>query len=191
MNPVSALGVASSVVQLVDFTHSLVRGTYEIYKSASGHSAASVDLQSITIGLKTLNDDLRLSLDRAASGKELSKSDAELQTLCKNCNVATDELISALEKLKTQKNHSFWDSFGRALLTVWSKKEVEALQKQLDAFRQQISLHIIASVRYIPVTLFDITLTNDILSVKRLITCKLINPPMVNLSPARSKQLRT
>ncbi|CZR65525.1 uncharacterized protein PAC_15425 [Phialocephala subalpina] len=150
MDPVTALGVASSVVQLVDFAQSLVRSTYEIYKSISGQSSASVDLQTITTSLKTLNDDLRQSVESAALGKGKtppSNNDAELLALCQNCNVVADKLISALDRLKAEKNHKIWDSFGRALLTVWTKKEVESLEKQLDQYRHQISLLINASVR--------------------------------------------
>lgn len=158
MDPVSALGVASGVVQLVEFAQSLLRGTYDIYRSASGSSAANVDLQTITTSLNTLNHDLRLSLGRAASSKELSNSDLELQTLCKDCNATADQLISALEKLKAQKTHNFWNSFGRALLTVWSKKDVEALQKRLDTYRQQITLHITASLRYDSISPHETTL---------------------------------
>jgi len=151
MDPVTALGVASSVVQLVDFTQGLIRSTYEIYKSTSGSSAANVDLQTVTTSLKSLNDDLRLSVDRGAralgKGTEPSNNDAELLTLCQNCNGVADNLISTLEKLKAQKSHKIRDNFGRALLTVWTKKEVESLERQLEQYRHQISLHINASVR--------------------------------------------
>lgn len=90
MDPVSALGVAASVVQFVDFASSLVCSTYEIYKSASGGSAASVDLETITISLKTLTIDVQKSLDRAASGKELSTSDLELKKVCSDCHAVTE-----------------------------------------------------------------------------------------------------
>jgi hypothetical protein len=158
MDPVTALGVASSVLQLVTFTHGLVHSTYEIYKSASGGSKANVDLQAITTSLKTLNEDLMRSMDRAAApgppgkgkgkGNEPSNNDTELRKLCQDCNVVTSKLISALERLKAQKTHSFWDSFGRALLTVWTKREVLSLEEQLVKYRQDISLYINASVRY-------------------------------------------
>jgi hypothetical protein len=190
MDPVSALGVAASAVQFVEFASSLVSSTYEIYQSASGGSAANIDLESITSSLKALNADLRHSLSRAASCKELSASDLELNKVCTNCEAVTDRLISALRKLKAQKKHSIWDSFGRALLTVWSKEEVEALQKQLNTFRHQISLQIIASIRYYPISSFKATYAKISLPVNRLVACRQINPVMVNSSLARSKRLK-
>jgi hypothetical protein len=69
MDPVSALGVAASVVQFVEFTSSLICSTYEIYQSASGCSAASVDLETITTGLQALNTDLQQSLTKQLPAK--------------------------------------------------------------------------------------------------------------------------
>jgi hypothetical protein len=103
MDPITALGVASSTVQLVDFTQGLIRSTFEIYKSPTGSSEASSDLASIATSLKTLNDDLSQSVRRAkaSTGKKPSKTDLELLELCHNCNGVANKLLSALEKLKT------------------------------------------------------------------------------------------
>jgi hypothetical protein len=106
LDPVSALAVAASAVQFLEFTSSLIRGTHEIYKSASGCSVDSVDLQTTNTSLKILNTDLRLSLDRVPSGKEFSNSNAELKKVCTDCNVVADQLVTALEQFKAQKTHN-------------------------------------------------------------------------------------
>ncbi|KAE9362558.1 hypothetical protein N431DRAFT_145544 [Stipitochalara longipes BDJ] len=147
MDPVTALGVASAVVQLVDFTQALIRGTYEIYRSPSGKSDANVDLETITTSLKRLTDDLQLSLGEATISRKLSPGDVEIQNICKDCNVVATKLVSALDKLKAQKTQRLWDSFGVALRTVWSEEEVETLQAQLHNFRSQLSLLIVTSIR--------------------------------------------
>jgi N-terminal domain on NACHT_NTPase and P-loop NTPases len=149
MDPVSALGVAASVVQFIDFTETLFSGTYQIYKSATGQTKFNFDLMTITTSLNTLNKDLRSSLHLATlDGKPLSKVEAEIDTICRGCSKVADQLLLALETLKAQEEHNFWDSFRKALQTVWYKKEVEALVKQLETFRMQISLHINVALRY-------------------------------------------
>ena len=44
MDPVSALGVASSIVQLVDFGFRLVSNSVELYKSNDGATVTNRDL---------------------------------------------------------------------------------------------------------------------------------------------------
>jgi hypothetical protein len=141
MDPVTALGVASSILQIVDFTQSLVRSTYEVYKSPSGRRKASVDLQAVTSSLKTLNEDLIGSMNRAATvtigngrGAELSAKDKELRHLCQKCSDLASTLISALERLTAERN-SLWDSFRQALKQVWKEKEILSLEKQLQQYR--------------------------------------------------------
>ncbi|KUJ14271.1 uncharacterized protein LY89DRAFT_133942 [Mollisia scopiformis] len=95
-----------------------------------------------------LSDDLIRSTEQATpSIGKLSGHDAQLLELCGNCTVVAEKLISVLDRLTAQKTHSFWDSFGRALLTVWNSKEIELLEKELQSYRQQISLYYNVSVR--------------------------------------------
>jgi hypothetical protein len=155
MDPITALGVASSVVQLVDFTQGLIRSTYEIYKSPTGSSEASSDLASIATSLKTLNEDLSQSVRRAtvSTGNKPSNTDLELLKLCRNCNGVANKLLSALQKLKTQKS-DVWHSFMGALHTVWKEKELSLLRDSLETYQWQISTRVNVSVRYSAHSLF-------------------------------------
>jgi hypothetical protein len=154
MDPLSALRDAASVVQFIDFASTLVSSTYKIYKSTTGDTKEKLDLKVVTSSLKSLSNDLRLSLDQDTSeGKELSKVDTEITTLCVSCSDVADELILALEKLNVQKKHDIWQSVRAALQSVWGRKEVDTLEKRLELFRSQISLHINASLRYDSLTL--------------------------------------
>lgn len=151
MDPISAFGLAASVVQLIDFTETLLSGTYEIYRSATttGDTKINFNLMTVTTSLKTLNDDLQLSLRQVTSdSKTLSKHEVEIGKICEECSKVAEQLISKLEKLKVQKQHDLWESFRKALQTVWSKRELESLEKRLETFRMQISLQINTSLRY-------------------------------------------
>ncbi|KAE9367977.1 hypothetical protein N431DRAFT_494858 [Stipitochalara longipes BDJ] len=130
MDPVSAFGLAASVVQFIDFTESLFRGTYYIYN------------------LKTLNEDLQSSLSRGATeDRTISKSEQEIGKICKDCGELAGELISNLERLRVQKRDDIWESFRKALQTIWSNRQIESLEKRLGTFRVQLMLAINASLR--------------------------------------------
>ena len=182
MDPITALGAASSIVQLVDFVQGLIHSTYKIFKSPSGRTKANVDLDSITTSLTMLNDDLMQSVKRATAGssKQLSSKDVELLELCQNCRVVAAKLLAALNKLKAQKLDSFWHSFGRALLTVWKEKELASMKGELDTYRQQISLHISVSIRYNAPFLSSNGLANISLSGNRLVAYRMVNPATDN-----------
>ncbi|KAN0095186.1 hypothetical protein V8E51_015897 [Hyaloscypha variabilis] len=150
MDPVSAFGLAASVVQFIDFTERLLRGTYYIYKSATttGDTKINFDLITVTSSLKTLNEDLQSSLIReTADGRTIPKSEQEIGKICKDCSELADQLISGLEKLRLQRQDDLWESFRRALQTIWSKKQIESLEKRLEAFRMHLMLQINASLR--------------------------------------------
>jgi hypothetical protein len=50
MDPISACGFAASAVQVINLTKTLLRGTYEIYKSATptGDTKINCDLFTVT-----------------------------------------------------------------------------------------------------------------------------------------------
>jgi hypothetical protein len=134
---------------LVRAVETLFSGTYQIYKSATRQTKFNFDLMTITTSLNTLNKDIRSSLHLATlDGKPLSKVEVEINIICRGCGKVAGQLLLALETPKVQEEHSFWDSFRKALQTVWYKKEVEALVKQLETFRMHISLHITVALRY-------------------------------------------
>ncbi len=151
MDPISTFSLAASVVQLIDFTETPLSGTYELYRSArtTGDTKINFNLMAVTTNLKTLNDDLQLSLRQATSdSKTSSKHEVEIGKICEECSKVAEQLISKLEKLKVKKQHDLWESFRKALQTVWSKRELESLEKRLETFRMQISLQINTSLRY-------------------------------------------
>jgi hypothetical protein len=107
MDPFTALSVAAAVVQFVDFTGTLISGTYEIYKSPLGGTKEHADLETINDSLNSMNHDLRQSLATAKSSQQLSKVDQDLERLCEDCGRTLDKLLSVLGKLKAQKNRTY------------------------------------------------------------------------------------
>ena len=145
MDPLTALGIASSVVQFVDFTSKLVSDSYELYKSNCSVVEATSSLEALTSNLIAVSDDLSRSL-------EASKSiPAELEVLCKNCVAEASKLLSVLESLKVEgSDRRIWKSFKTALKTVWSQNKIDSFQRRLDSFRQQITMTIVVSLKLVP-----------------------------------------
>ncbi|KAK5050595.1 hypothetical protein LTR84_003877 [Exophiala bonariae] len=142
MEPFSVLTVTTSLIQFLDFAGNLVASTYAIYKRKREHSVN--DVESLTNDLVGLNNALTKSLSTPdSSSPQTTPRHAELKNLCNECNSLASELLSALEHLGSQAQCDLWSSFRQALRTLWSQPQIENLQKRLDSFRQQISMHLL------------------------------------------------
>jgi hypothetical protein len=151
MEPLSALGIATAVVQFLDFTANVVSGTHKIYVNSPDHAHRNIDLKQISTSLVTLNDEITNSLDTAHT-QQRSVRDQQLDGLARRCNELGNRLLATLERLESNRKRTLWGSFRLALRSVWSESELESMEKALEGYQRQISMHLLVSIRYI---LFD------------------------------------
>lgn len=142
MDTLSALSVAAAVVQFVDFAGTILSSTRTIHQASSREAESVSDLKTITDTLQRLNGDIEQSVSASPSAH-----DRDLLDLCHDCNRTANSLVAALAQLNSQGNSSLWNSFKIALRTVWSQDQLNELQKRLDSFRQQISMHILVALQ--------------------------------------------
>lgn len=76
-----------------------------------------------------------------------SSSERELQALCRGCQDVTQELLGAIEGLKSRTLHSKWNSFRHALASIWEEGKIEVLAQRLDRFRDQINTALLVFLR--------------------------------------------
>jgi hypothetical protein len=130
MDPLSALSVASSVVQFVDYTSKLISGAHQL-------------------GTKSLiqtSDDFKHSLAKGKT-RGLSSNERDLQSLCEECQQVADDLLAVLKRLKAQENKGKWSNILQAIKSIWSQEQIDSLQKRLDGFRQQLIIAILVALR--------------------------------------------
>lgn len=147
MEPMSALSVATAVMQFLDFAGTVASGTWKIYKSTHGEFERNADIRMVAVDLTKLNDELRKSIDHP-NLTPFSSRDPDILKLGRDCNEIGEELLTALNSLKSQNKHSLWANFRAALRTVWNQSEVDSLYQKLESYRQQISMHVLVSLRY-------------------------------------------
>ncbi|KAF2114256.1 hypothetical protein BDV96DRAFT_647722 [Lophiotrema nucula] len=142
MEALAAVGLAGNVVQFVDFTCKLFDRATAIHHSQAG--AAHEDLELITQNLQDLSTKLHQGSHQPlpSSNPTPSHAQASLKKLGKDCEVASDELLSALQRLKATKPGSRWSSFRAALASAWKEKHVEAMEKRLNSYRSQLVLQL-------------------------------------------------
>ncbi|KAL1634474.1 hypothetical protein SLS58_010670 [Diplodia intermedia] len=160
MDPATVLGVVAAAVQFVDFPTKLVSRSYKICTSSSGELCDEERGVAIAQALRNLNGALKKSSETAigTANATLDESDDEnkdaarelldLRTLCDGCSDVAQELLDALNKLTIDKTkRRAWESFRIALQSIWSGETIDRLERRLNAYRGQISMHMLWGLR--------------------------------------------
>lgn len=133
LNPFSALGLASNIVQFVGFSCKLIAECRTIYHSATGSTDENSTLHGIASDLKRMSEALDVSGQRDATPAMV-----ELKLLAVECKRFANEMLNALEKLQAKNPQSKWQSFKAALRQVWSQEQVQKHASQLTALQNQL-----------------------------------------------------
>ena len=146
LDPLTAVSLAGTIVQFVDFSSKVVSKTRELSKSASGATEEAYNVELVTRDLLRLSQDLRDGL-RTSAGQSDDKDDQALEALCDGCMFLSEKLLARFEKLKTRQGSGKLHVLQQAIKTVWSRRELDQLVEQLDDYRRQLNLHIFVSFR--------------------------------------------
>ena len=74
-----------------------------------------------------------------------------LEVICNSCVDLSNELLARFEKLRVHEadKHRRWKSFRQALKSVWSKGEIDDIERRLNSYRKELDAHILVSLRYV------------------------------------------
>ncbi|OCL11066.1 hypothetical protein AOQ84DRAFT_387090 [Glonium stellatum] len=137
----AAIGLASNVVQFVDFSSKLVKESSHLYHSCSGASDDNLKLEEAIRHLETLSG--TLTTPHATAGNVLYQ-DNSISELALMCKKEATRLITALEELKvTDGPHRKWRSIRQALRSVWRQDGIKRFGKRLSHFQNVLTLHLI------------------------------------------------
>jgi hypothetical protein len=143
LDPLTAIGLASAIVQFVDFSSKLVSETKELY-----HSTQNEELQAVTQDLRELCTKLSSAQGRAAS-VEPSTDELALLELSGSCKAVADELVAVLEKLRVKSVHEKWGSFKIALKGAMKKEKIESIRARLDRIQSQLQIRLTGILRWV------------------------------------------
>jgi hypothetical protein len=150
MDGLSALSIAASVAQFLEFGCSLVSKSKEIYHSVDGALPRNISAEHATRRLIELSEVIKagLVLDSHQPDLALNVDDA-LRSICDGCIAASETLLSKLDKLKVQNGQGMrrFKSVRQALKSVWSQKSLDELAERLQYFRREMDAHILVSLR--------------------------------------------
>lgn len=142
MDPVSAVGLASSILTFVEFAANLVTGTIKIYRSSDGALDENTQLDKAIDELDLLSS----LLDKRPSCK--TEAERRIARIAGDCRADSKALDDILKQIASSRNKG---AFRRSLKASWmsikSRKEVDALKSRLQKYRSEVLLHVTSLLR--------------------------------------------
>ena len=153
MDPLTAISLASAIVQFVDFSSKLIVEGHQIYHSIEGASQANLRTEDITSHINSLNKHL-LQPDRRHSQTGVSsESETALRYLAASCRTVANDLLNLLNELKVDKHsqgaQKKWETFRKAVLTQnpKNKDKIKSLEDQIDNIQKQINRRLVTMIK--------------------------------------------
>lgn len=106
MDPLSSLSVASSAIQIFDFSAKLWKQIRELYQSESGATVAQETVLSDAARLCSLNSGLSRLLAPENLQRMLTTTEENIVSLCNECDDAAENLVDALQELTLERESS-------------------------------------------------------------------------------------
>src|SRR5689334_137889 len=150
LEALAALGVASNVVQFVDFASRLTRATIDLRKSPEGTTDRIKELEALARNVKEHAEaNTSQSLSRTAKAdvagflQDLIALDMESwHDLNRQCLDLADRLISLLQTLKLKEKSTLWQSICRGASNIWRNGDLEELVNRLDRISNHMFQHL-------------------------------------------------
>lgn len=147
LDPLSALSLAGTIVQFVDFSGKILNKSYELYTSATGSLAVNDELGLATSDLLKLITKLRLPTNVVGATGTPAEVEVSLDKLCNECRKVANELLDSLEETKVKGEKTKWASFRQAVKSTWSEKDRAALSSRLAVFKESLEMHVLVRLR--------------------------------------------
>jgi hypothetical protein len=149
-DPLTAVGLAGTVVQFVDFSTKLVSHSVELYEK--GKLSCHDELEKATVDLTQLTQELSYIPQASQSQpgfvrRRPSREEVALEQLAASCAELGGQLLSVLNSLNAQKSHNCLESFRTALRAVRKKSNIEDIDHRLKKLKDQLCMRLLAILR--------------------------------------------
>jgi len=143
MDPMTAVSLASAIVQFIDYSTKLVDAASDIHRSASGTSLENQNIEFVVSEVKALS----LRLDPPRTGQPTDDEQA-LCRLAAECRILSGQILDLLEKIKPKNPKSKRQSVWSAIKTMWNDREMKELGQRLQNCRSQLELQLNFLMRF-------------------------------------------
>lgn len=143
---VAALSLAANILQVLDFGKQFAIAGYAIYHAGPGSVEALSDLQSSSSRFHSVLTELQKGAARAPTSNVANGEDGIL-VLASKCSGVLKQMLESIVSPGSLEKGGKRDAAKAAFKLGWKKGDIESLQKRLDQFRDELTLHLVVSLR--------------------------------------------
>jgi hypothetical protein len=155
MEPLTALSLAGTIVQFVDFGTKLFSESREIYQSSSGRLKVEDDLELVATDLTAVIRKIRRSIPShlpEISGdidQETQNHEKRFETICDDAAKIAEKILASIPvdqmKQKGTRNRK-WKTFRQVMVRIWSRTEIDDLKKRLITLREAMDTRVLLAI---------------------------------------------
>ncbi|PMD47068.1 hypothetical protein L207DRAFT_448582 [Hyaloscypha variabilis F] len=134
MDPITAVGFAASILNFVDFSWTLIKGSYEVYEL--GIASDNMRITSVLSDLEGITKSLQSDV------KGNSPHVKDLKSLAAECIEMSQELSVILKDLQMKEGNKIWRSLEAKWKSMRKEKEIAAIEQKLIEHRLQLLLRL-------------------------------------------------
>ncbi|KAG6358210.1 hypothetical protein INS49_014094 [Diaporthe citri] len=142
MDPVSALGLTSAILQVIDFSSKLISGAAEVYSSASGTTVQFEDSDRAIESLRNLTR----RLDVRNTGSPLSSEERSLLETKRGCEDLSRDIQAIINSTKSRDTRSKRVSVMVSWRAMRRKGKFKTLEERLERYRTQAQEYLLATM---------------------------------------------
>lgn len=139
MDPLSAIGLISSVITFIDFGYEIVSASEEVRASTTGTTKANDHLEFLNTRMKSVAGDLAAA--KLHSGY-MSVDQMRMVEVANKCLELSDDLQKLLDKLKANNPNSKRQVLSAITRNVRNKNKKKDLEARLDQCHQLLQLQL-------------------------------------------------
>lgn len=139
MDPVTILGVASSIISIIDFGSRLLKKSNELGTLAKDGQGLDDQNTSIKRAIETVE---RLSNNLSCPFDPTSPEERDMAQLANDCEKVATQLLTVLKRLEMAvgQTHSRLSTLRQTLRLIFSTEEIERLMRRIDVLRNAMHL---------------------------------------------------
>lgn len=149
IDPLSAISLASAIVQFVDFSTKIIHGAREVYGSASGATEENRSLEVVVQNMRNLSSEFG-SMDPSQQNED----EKALCRLAKECDILSDQIFELLQNVKPKDPNSSFQAIWAALKNKKYERQKSELERRLNGCRSQLELQLNFLTRFSPPPVF-------------------------------------
>jgi hypothetical protein len=155
MDPLSALSLAGTVIQFVNFGTKLLSTSVKLYKSSRGRLETHEELELTIVDLQSVVLKLRRTcyvILPEPGGPPIEDDQFQGNCFSETCDEAAriaEEILNKLKGLEVREGkHHAWESLKAAVRSAWSNDEILLLRQRLSLFKETLNSRLVLSIRY-------------------------------------------